>query len=277
MLAEIEKEGYRNIKVGCIHKASKCSSSWTRERRPAAAASTLPTYTRKEFVSLCASSLTLSPQGTIIKETINKTAKSLALWWSQVQLSHWNSLVSWLHWDSFQVLLMHRTWETPTGLHDKPTRSQTQNNILPSTHQSCCRTVIQKKKNTKRVMPEGSKERYHWMGRWSPFGCSECNLKFRQFLMKVPGSGLLILHCQTNFSTNQSLMYRVKSLATTITFQLSFSILAKSFNVETGLHYVDFSEETHRAEFQSKFPAQIFWHCIQTWYMTHLLHMYEPE
>jgi hypothetical protein len=53
-------------------------------------------------------------------------------------------------------------------------------------------------------------------------------------------------------------MYRVKSLATTITFQLNFSILAKSFNVETGLHYVDFSEETHRAEFQSKFPAQIF-------------------
>lgn len=172
---------------------------------------------------------------------------------------------------------MHRTWETPTGLHNKPTQSQTQNNILPSTHQSCCRTVIQKKKNTKRVIPEGSKERYHRMGRWSPFRCPECNLKFRQFLMKVPGSGLLILHCQTNFSTNQSLIYRVKSLATTITFQLSFSILPKSLNVETSLHYVDFSEETHMAEFQSKFPAQIFWHCIQTWYMMHLLHMHEPE
>jgi hypothetical protein len=74
--------------------------------------------------------------------------------------------------------------------------------------------------------------------------------------MKVPGSGLLIR--QTNFSTNQSLIYRVKSLATTVTFQLSFSILPKSLNVETSLHYVDFSEETHKAEFQSKFPAQIF-------------------
>jgi len=34
--------------------------------------------------------------------------------------------------------------------------------------------------------------------------------------------------------------------------------ITKIFNVETSLHYVDFSEETHRAEFQSKFPAQIF-------------------
>lgn len=120
MLTEIEKEGYRNIKVGCIHKASKCSSSWTRERRPAAAASTLPTYTRKESVSLCASSLTLSPQGTIVKETINKTAKSLALWWSQVQLSHWNSLVYCLHSDSFQVFLMHRIEKRPLNCMTNP-------------------------------------------------------------------------------------------------------------------------------------------------------------